>query len=307
MSKRASIDEISDAIDSFVRGLPMLQKENFNKVYALLKDLSLDSDGNIKNTIANLKIIARVKTQLSLVVDNPSYQDKVSQLSDVISKVDSVQTAYFAKTFVDFTKPKAMDKLQEVTFDSTVDQLTSAGINENVVNHAASIVEDHITDGSSFSDMVEELKTSMLGDAEVDSKLISYAKQTINDTLSNYARNYHNIVTSDLELDWFEYLGSLVDSSRPVCIAAVHKKFFHRSELAAYARGIIDGVQHSRAGMYPGTTGETAINNAGGYQCSHQFIPIPASAVPSNLRRKFETDVQPDQEELADDRPKRKR
>lgn len=285
---RSSVNLISDSIVEFTSGIPEVERLQFNKIYALLKDLSLDSDGNIKATLENLKIIGRVKTQLQSIVDSSLYQDKIIDLNNALDNVNKIQTNYFRITFKDFTEPKTIEKLQELAFDSTVDQLAGAGIQENVVNMSADIVEDHIRDGSSFANLVDELKVKMLGNKEVDSKLISYAKQTINDTLSGFSRNYHALVTEDLGLEWFEYVGALVDSSRPVCIALVAKRWIHKSELAGVAKGLIDGVQHSIAGLYPGTNGSNFLQRCGGYFCDHQAVPVPSSVIPIEVRRQFE-------------------
>lgn len=306
-TKRKSIDEIQDSIDEFVTGLPEIQRQQFNKVYALLKDLSLDNEGRIKTTIRNLQIINQVKSQLSTLTDDPQYQNKIEELQGAIDKVDKFQTLYYTATFSNFTKPKTIDKLNKLTFNSTVDQLMEAGINENVVNMSVDIVEQHIRDNSSFTTLVDELKVQMLGDKEVEPKLISYAKQVINDTLSGFARNYHNIVTADLNLEWFEYLGALVETSRPFCIELVSKYYIHKSELNKIAHGNIDGKKVSLAGLFPGTNGENIINRCGGYNCNHQLIPVPSVVIPTELRRKFEKDIEPDNAEKVNSRPKRKK
>lgn len=287
--KRASIDTIQNAINDFVDGIPALQKQNFNSVYALLKELSLDAEGNIKSTIENLKLIGKIKIRLSSVIDNPTYEAKVEDLKIVIDKINIVQTAYYSNAFADFTEPKSISKLNELAYDSTVDQLTEAGINENVINEAADIVETGITEGSSFYDMVDKLKTKMLGNSEIEPRLVGYAKQTINDTLSGFSRNYHDIVTKDLGLEWFQYIGALVDSSRPICKALVAKQYIHKSELPSIARGVVDGVKVSTAGMIADTTGENFINRCGGWNCSHMCIPVSTSSIPENIRTKFES------------------
>lgn len=286
--KRAGIDEIQSAIDDFTKELPQLQKESFNRVYALLQGLSLDTNGNIKPTIENLKIITRVKKQLGDFVNNPIYQDNVQQLDIVLSKVDKLQTSYFTQTFKDFTKPKTVPKLQELAFDSTIDQLAGAGIQENVVNLSADIVEQHIRDGSNFHTLVDELKVKMVGNKKIEPRLVSYAKQVINDTLSSFSRNYNNLVTDDLGLEWYEYIGALVDTSRPMCIVLVEKKYIHKSELAGIARGVVDREKVSTEGFMPGTTGENFVSRCCGYNCSHQCIPVPSVVVPQELRDKYE-------------------
>lgn len=305
-SRRASVDEIQSAIDDFVKGLPTLQAKQFDRVYGMLKELSLDADGKIKSTVSNLKIIGKVQRELESLVDNPLYQEKVGDLYGAIDKVNEVQTKYFTKTFADFTTPPSVKELQGLAMDNTVESLTGSGVSENVIGDAMTIVEQHIRDGSSFNQMVEQLKEQMVGNPKVDGKLVSYSKQIINDTFSGFSRNYHDLVTSDLDLEWFEYIGGLVDSSRPVCIAAVEKRWFHKSELPALARGIVNGIDVGTAGMMPGTNGSNVICRCGGYNCNHQLVPVSAIMVPSAIRRPFEKDISPDKDELTNERPRRK-
>jgi len=289
MSERSSVDEIQNAIDGFTKGLDTLDKKQYDKVYSLLKDLSLDSDGKIKPTLENLKVIQRVNNQLGSFVDSPMFQEKVLELSTALNTVQQLQTKYYKNVFDDFTQPKTIDKINELSFDSLVDQLTKSGIDENVVNVSSKLVEQHIRDGSSFTTLVDELKAQMIGNDKIPSRLISYSKQIINDTMSGFARNYHAIITDDLDLEWFEYVGALVASSRPMCIVLVAKQYIHKSELPSIARGFVNGFPVSREGFMPNTTGANFIFRCAGYNCEHQCVPVPSIIVPQELRDKFET------------------
>lgn len=304
----SSAKEIQSAIDEFISGLDEMQKKNFNKVYALLKDLSLDVDGNIKPTIENLKVIQRVKRVLSDGVDNPMYNDKVAELQKTVDKVSELQSIYYAKYFKDFKIPKSVEKLNELAFDSLVDQLTGAGVNENVVNMSAQIVEQNIKSGANFGDLVKQLEDKMLGDKETEPKLISYSKQIVNDTLSTFAANYHRIVTDDLNIEWYEYLGALIDTSRPFCEAMVAKKYIHKSEFAGCISGRLLGLSTKKAheGMMAGTNAENLITRRGGWNCGHLLVGVPTRFVPSEIRRQFEPDVKMDSEEKKNLRPKKK-
>jgi hypothetical protein len=300
MSRRASVDSIQEAIDKFVHGIPTLERKQYDRIYALLKDLSLDADGKINPTIENLKIVNRVKNQLDSVVNSDEYIGKVADLKDAISKVSDVQTAYLTTAFAAFEPSALVPHLEKMANENVVSSLTDAGVNENVVNAAADIVEQHVRDGSSFTTLVDELKDKIVTSPEIDSKLVSYSKQTINDTLSGFSRNYHKLITADLGLQWFVYVGALVDSSRPFCKAMVAKHYIHESEFGAMLRN------NSHEGLMAGTNVSNLIDRCGGWNCSHQLVPVPSSSVPSSLRRKFEPDVTADETELTDARPKRK-
>jgi hypothetical protein len=308
MSKRASVQSIEASIGEFVDGLPEMEKHLFDRVYAILKELSVDSEGKIKPTISNLKLISSVEQELETIVDDPKYQDKVFGLKDAISEVKNVQTTYYKASFEEFDKePGVVKQYEKQAFESTVDDLTEAGIKENVINDASEIVEQHIRDGMPFSDLVETLKERMISRGGEDSKLVSYAKQTINDTLSGFGRNYHKIVTSDLGLEWFEYVGTLVEASRPFCIGMVKKHYIHVSELGKAVAGGFSSPKGSKEGMMKGTTKDNVVDRCGGWNCNHQLVPVPASSVPSNIRRKITPDVELDSEEQSETRPKRKR
>jgi len=137
---------------------------------------------------------------------------------------------------------------------------------------------------------------------------VSYSKQVINDTLSSFARNYHNIVTNDLELEWYTYIGAEIDTTRPFCHAMHEKKYIHQSEFAGCISGRLLGLDTKKAhqGMYPDTNSENLVTNCGGYNCGHQLVPVPTVTVPTAIRRKFEPKLEMDSEEKGSLRPKRK-
>lgn len=315
-TERASVDVIQSAIDDFTAGIPAMERKQFDSIYAMLKDLSLDEEGKIKSTIDNLKIINRVKNELDSLTSSDKFLNKVSDLQDVVSKVTSVQTAYLGNAFSDFEAPKLLPYIEKQAFENTVSSLTDAGINENVLTSASDILEQHLRDGSSFKSLVDKLEETMVSSKETDSKLLSYSKQIINDTMSNYAREYHALVTDDLGLQYFGYVGALVDASRPLCRALVKKHWIHESELASIARGEVDGqngmtikgkFHKYTEGLMPGTNGSNFQTRCAGYNCTHQLVPVPSDAVPTSIRRKFEDNVNADNAELADSRPRRKK
>lgn len=291
-NKRANINEIQSSIDSFVDGLPALEKKQFNRTYALLKEFTLDSEGNIESNIKNLKLISKVKSQLEGVINSPAYINSVSEIKGSIEAISAAQSTYFKSAFEDYTPPKLIPELEDISFINTAESLAGAGVNENVITYGADIVEQHVRDNASWGKMVEELKAAMVSSPEVPSRLYSYAKGVINDSLSNFARTYNKIVTDDLGLEWYEYLGPLITTSRPFCIAMVEKHYVHKSELPTIAGGKIDGKQVSLAGVMAGTNGSNIIDRCGGYNCSHQLIPIPTKQVPANIKAKF-ADNQP--------------
>lgn len=294
------VNEIQSYVDDFSTNIEPIQKKLYDRVSGLLSQLSLDSEGNIKRTQANIDIIYDVQTELKSVVNNKAYQSNVASLKSALSDITDLQENYFTKIEPDSTKPPVVDAVIDHSFDTAVSDLTSAGLQSTVVDAAADIVSTSITEGTSFGDMNDQLRTFMLGNEEKEGKLLSYSKQIISDTMHTASRNYNSIMTEKLGLKWFRYVGALVADSRPWCIALERKEWVHESELSKICSGNIDGQEVSRQGLMPDTNKDNVVSRCGGYNCGHHLAPVPAELVPTNIRRKFEKDIPAN---VEDDRP----
>jgi len=299
------VNEIDTYINSFTDKIDPIQKKLYNKVSAILKDLSLDDLGNIKQTSANMDIISSVRATLNSVVSNPAYQKNVSNIQSALDDVQTLQENYFEKINSGVTFPAVADSINDNAFSTAVTSLTEAGLKENVINAAADIVSTSITEGTSFADMNQAMKDFIVGDKETDGKLVSYSKQILSDTMHTASRNYNSIMTEKLGLKWYRYVGALVADSRPWCIEMERKEFIHESELGKCASGNIDGRQVSKQGLLPDTNKENVVSRCGGYNCQHHLIPIPEESVPIELRRKISNKLNLSDEDKAKLRPTR--
>ena len=288
-------DDIVKAIDSdvnqYAKDITPIQKALFNKVTIILKDLSVDAEGNIAMTASNLKILNKVNATLSGIVNDEKFQYIISDVKISLDDVEKNQTKYY-KDIADISAvPPVINELHKQAFEDTVENMTGAGINENVVKEAVDLVADHIKTGSSFIDMNEKLKDFMLGNKDVPGKLESYSKQIISDSLHQTARTYNSIMSDKLQLEFFQYVGALSEDSRPLCKALVKKQWLHKSEITMANLKRLASEYAKKApmqGVYPTTTKETFVNDCGGYNCPHHCVPTPSEFVPAALRKKFE-------------------
>lgn len=297
---------IDDYIFEFADKIKPLQDKLYSQVFNKLKDLSLDESGLIKRNISNFNQVNTIKNTLESIVKNPDYKKNVGSLKSALKDITEMQTKFFEKNFKGFSEPKVIDKMLTESFDNAVMSLTEAGMSANVTDAASKIVLDGVKAGDSFLKMSKNLEQFIVGNADVDGKLVSYTKQIVNDTLHGSARNYNSVVTSELELKWYQYVGALVKGvknktnnkrhggSREWCIALVKKQWIHESELPSICRGNIDGKTVSLQGLMPNTTKDNVIDRCGGYNCNHQMVAVPDSFVPKNIRKRF--DNQQDEE-----------
>lgn len=287
ISPQDIVNEIQKFVDRFAAKIEPVQQRLYAKVMAVLKDVSVDSEGNIKRTSANMKLIKSVEKDLKSIIQNQEYQQNIADLKKYLDETIKLQQEYFKATD-DAGKPSVMGEIQDQAFRSTVDVLTGAGIQSNLVNAATDIVSQGITEGASFADMNDQLRKFMVGDNETNGKLLSYSKQIVSDTLHTTSRNYNSIMTEKLGMEWFQYVGATVKDSRPWCKALVKKRWIHESELGSICRGVIDGTQVSRQGLMPDTNKSNVISRCGGWNCSHSMVPVPSELVPKAIRERFE-------------------
>jgi hypothetical protein len=294
--------KIADYIEDYGDKMTTYDRQSLNRVLAVLKDLTIDSDGNIKVGINNLRLINKVKSQLLRILRDTGYQKQVAQIRGFINEISEMQTAYFATSFANFEPPKVLKELKETAWEETKNGLTEEGITENVVNKITDIVSKGIKGGESFAEMNTAIKNE-LGEEGIVSR---YSKVYLTDTLQGFARNYNSLISGRLNLKWYRYVGALVKTSRPMCVVLEPKEWIHESEFTSICNGTVDGETVSLAGFIPGTNKENFVNRASGYNCHHHLVAVPAESVPTRIRRKFEPDIEKDEDEQTDYRPKRK-
>lgn len=280
--------QLEDLVNDYTKGLKAIERDMYNSVLNKLKDLSTDLQGNIKSTVNNYKIITQAKGEMSKVLNSDAYLEQVGKVNKYFSDMTATQQTYFTAMFKDFSSPAVIRELKNLAVNTTVETLTDAGVNELVVKKATNIISDNIRSGRTFAEMTEELETFIKGNNEVPGKLTSYSKQIVNDAMRQYAGNYNKLVTDDLGLEWYEYIGGTMRDTRPMCEHLIKKRFIHRSEFKGITQGRVDGQEVSTQGFMPNTDENNFEINVCGYNCQHLVQPVPFEEVPEEIRDNFE-------------------
>lgn len=277
-----SIEKITDKADA-------QQKSILREVELLIKDLSLDENGNIKSTIGNLKLINKINAKLEKVILTPEYKKSVSDFVKSFTEVEELQNRYYRDVFNEFEVPKTSQELKELTIQATIKDLTESGLNSNVSNAISNLISSNIKGKQSYDSLRTQLKDYILGTKEKNGRLLSYVNQITSDSLNTYSAEYDKIITDVIQPQWFKYVGSIILDSRPFCKAVVDKKWVHKSELGALSRGEVDGEKVSTQGFKPNTDKENIIINRGGWNCRHKFVAVSEEVVPDKIKAKYET------------------
>lgn len=295
------LSTVDKSINGFMDGVPKIQDNIYKEILTLTKELKLDSRGNIKNTIDNYKILANLRQRLEKVVFTGEYKKLSKDLLKSFEQIDKVTNDYFAMfaTSPSSTTEDILKILRDESISRTATYLGQSGVNANVLNKVQEILQTNISSGGSYADFQKQMKVFMLGDAENLGVLQRYANTIVVDGVNTYSRTYMNLITEDLELEWYVYTGSLLETSREWCKHMVKKKYIHKSELKTVLEDNIDGVDicskeipcNSKTKLPQGMKKDTTVNNltvnAGGWNCGHKFIPVAEEFVPENIKAKF--------------------
>ncbi len=291
------ISELSDAIqnasDSFNSNIDGIQKSIYDDVALLVKDLDI-TDGKIANTVKNIKAIGAIKGKIEKIILNPDYIDSVKEYTSAFNAVSKLQDSYFKQLSASEGPTKLLDAVKQQSVEYTVQSLTESGISANVTDGIRDILKRNITVGASYNDLLDQMRNFILTNDTGTGALERYTKQITTDSLQQFSRQYGQVLSNDLDMEWFMYVGSNRKTSREFCILMTKKKWIHRSEFSDIVNGIIDGVKvkinpttHVWAGGIPGTDENNIEINCGGYSCEHSMYPVSSQIVPGNIRRLF--------------------
>jgi len=265
---------IVDADATFARRVISVESKLYNDLSTVLKFVDVDENGYIKQNAGNRQVLRAGQKQFDQTIRESGYQGAVEGALRTIPAIDAANEAYFESVASAF-KPNRqfIASIQGQAIETVNSYLLQDGVRAQVKIPLDQILNQNINTGGSFSGMLEQVRTFVKGKEDLDGRLLSYSRGILKDTLFQYARAYQNSVTDDLGLVWYLYSGGIMDKSRPFCIARFGK-YFHQKEIESWA-------DLDWAGKNPLTTKSSIFILLGGYNCTHQPIPVHESIVPA--------------------------
>jgi hypothetical protein len=275
-----NIDTIVGAADArYTNAIARVQKDLYNQLSVILKDLELDPDGYIKQNSANRKVMSKAEAKIQEVFSSSLYTAAVSNYVSTVPKVDVQNVKYFKSIDTTFSpKRQFLTNLQNETIATVERYVLRDGLQSQVVQPLIQILNQNINSGGQFSGFLQQVRDYVVGNDQVEGRALSYSRTYLRDSLFTYARTYQQSVTNDLGLQWYLYSGGLMDKSREFC---VHRSgnYYHHQEVESWA-------SESWQGKKQGTTESSIFLFAGGWNCSHEIITVSSLIVPpSDLER----------------------
>jgi hypothetical protein len=291
------LNEIQSTIDKFNTSIPAIQQQVFDEIVNISKDLETDGK-NIKTSVKNLKLLARIKTKIEKIIYSKEYEQKLKEYLKAYNTISKLQNEYFKEIDSKY-QPKAITaEIKAQSVQSTIESLGRAGIANNVSEKIINNIRNNITSGASFTQFNKSLRELVLDTDSGKGLLVRYTKQISTDAINQYSANYTQVATADLDLEWYQYTGTLIETSRCFCEALVKKRYIHKSELPKIVKGEFKEFEDMDCelnentglpqGMIAGTTASNFAVYRGGYNCGHQLIAVSSASVPKSYLQKLQ-------------------
>ncbi len=259
--------------ETYAGALVKVQSKLYNDLVEILRFVDVDDNGYIKQNAGNRAILRTAQSQFDKTIQGSIYQSALEQHLSVIPVIDDLNTTYFESISSAF-KPNRVfiQQLQAQTIESVNSLILQEGLAAQVKIPLNQILGQNINSGTSFSGMLEQVRTFIKGDDTLDGRLISYSRGIVRDALFQYSRAYQQSVTADLKLTWYRYIGGVQDTSREFCRDR-NGHYYSQKEIESWASLDWKGKNNL-------TTESSIFLLAGGWNCGHSIVPVSESIVP---------------------------
>lgn len=277
----AIVEAIGESIDNITEAR---QEAIYKRLMGLLNNpkyaLDLTPNGLIRPTGANLRKIAQILARLKPYLMVQQYQKVINDFSRTYEKIESFNSRWFQDLAVGF-KPKPIYRdVKTLSVERTLTSLNPQGFREALEEPITQLLKNFTQNNGNWLEMTEQLSRGLLGvkDKKGDKVIRGYLdnyhwrKRITRDAMFQYARNYDQVVSADLGLEWAYYAGGEVDDTRDFCMARIDK-YWHIEEIKSWSK-------LSWQGKARGTTRGNIQTQLGGYNCRHHLNYVTERFVP---------------------------
>lgn len=257
------------------------QRELFDQVQAMLAGLELDSDGLIKQSAENRKLLQNADRVFERAIKESGYYANLDQYAGAIASLTDANEEYFNAILDSFTvDARYLKSLQKSSIGTIESLMANDGLEVALKQPLKEILNQNVNSGAAFSDLLKQVREFIKGTADREGKLLRYSKQISRDTLFNFSRSMQESISENAGLEYYLYSGSSRKDSRPFC-ATRAGNYYHRSEIEKWA-------DQNWAGKRAGTTKSSIYIYLGGYNCEHSLIPVSKAIVPGEVIKRIE-------------------
>jgi hypothetical protein len=264
------------------------QAEAWRKIRPILDEMDVDANGNIEQTENNVRRIGLINEELKKVLAGSEYKEAVKSFLDSIDK--GVQlTDEIARTFEESFEPNQVQKqLLQISKQNAINAFYGSGLDARFTQPFLEQLTANVAARAPLREAVNALEGLVVGTEANDGRILANIKTTATTAQAVADRSYSAAVNEELGIEWYEYLGGEIDTTRPFCRNR-EDGIYHKKEIEAWgdgknSAGIYDIRDCTWAGRIEGTDSRSIFTFVGGWNCRHYLVPVPDNKVPDTVK-----------------------
>lgn len=279
------IDRIDNIPDKFANGVTKFQRAAYERITELLKQLELTPTGTIALTDANFAIVNQIGNAIPDTIYQTGYLEDVRAFMSEFDQQAVINTDLY-KSIGEVNIESANQALYNQSKQIAAEQLTT-GLSTQIQSEVKALLNQAVSTSSNYTDLLTNLRNYFEGSQGLEGSMQRYVKQQAFDLFTITDRQYSNSLADQFEIEFYKYQGGTKDTSREFCVERAGK-VYHKKEIEGWGEGQkCCGLSYPQSGSWPGmakgTNASTIFALAGGYNCSHVFIPVGRKFVPPDV------------------------
>jgi hypothetical protein len=249
--------------------------------------MDVDATGNIRQTEDNIRRIGLITEELNKVLAGGEYKDAVQSFLSSIDEGVQLTDEIAKKIDSNFQPDNVQKQLLAISKQNAINAFFGSGLRDNVTVPFLEQLTANVAARAPLNQAVKALQGVIEGTETTDGRLLANVRTTANTAQAIADRSYSAAVNEELGIEYFQYLGGEIPTTRPFC---EHREgaIFHRKEIEAWGNGensagINDISNGTWAGRIDGTDSRSIFTFVGGWNCRHFLVPVIKQKVPPSV------------------------
>ena len=273
--------------ETIVTAAEKAQRDAWRKLGPLLAEMDVDATGNIRQTEDNIRRIGLITEELNKVLAGGEYKDAVQSFLSSIDEGVQLTDEIAKKIDSNFQPDNVQKQLLAISKQNAINAFFGSGLRDNVTVPFLEQLTANVAARAPLNQAVKALQGVIEGTETTDGRLLANVRTTANTAQAIADRSYSAAVNEELGIEYFQYLGGEIPTTRPFC---EHREgaIFHRKEIEAWGNGensagINDISNGTWAGRIEGTDSRSIFTFVGGWNCRHFLVPVIKQKVPPSV------------------------
>ena len=274
--------------ESIVTAAEKAQRDAWRKLGPLLAEMDVDATGNIRQTEDNIRRIGLITEELNKVLAGGEYKDAVQSFLSSIDEGVQLTDDIAKKIDSNFQPDNVQKQLLAISKQNAINAFFGSGLRDNVTVPFLEQLTANVAARAPLNQAVKALQGVIEGTETTDGRLLANVRTTANTAQAIADRSYSAAVNEELGIEYFQYLGGEIPTTRPFC---EHREgaIFHRKEIEAWgdgknSAGINDIRNGTWDGRIEGTDSRSIFTFVGGWNCRHFLVPVIKQKVPPSVQ-----------------------